>query len=179
MIPSGLRKGETEFLEFESNIIAIHEGNKMEIKDLPLNTLRVIDMAISKSDRTCMNQMGVTGFFEQIIQFLKCNASVYDGTPDLKDGEFQNEYCQCNFRHKCQHQGKLCKVVKLANGKHLTFSQMRITSHIRAGLFDKEIAQACGIALNTVKAQKQQIQDKLEVERKAMIAVEAINIGIA
>lgn len=179
MIPAGLRPGETEFIALDGNIIAMHEGHKTAIENLPYHILGMVDLAISHHQRTCLTKWHIFDHIGQIKQFLKCNASVADATPDIKDGVFRGEYVACAFRGKCQFEGKLCTSVNTADGKHLTFSEMRITSHIRAGLFDKEIAEACGISINTVKVHKQNIQEKLGVERKTMIAVKAVEIGIA
>lgn len=178
MIPAGLRPGETEFMELDSEIIAIHEGNKKHIEQLPYQLLAMIDLAIDHKQRLALTGMKVFDYLAQIKQFLKCNASGADCTPDLKDGAFNNEYVRCAFRGKCAYEGKLCKVVKCNSGEYLTFSEMRITSHIREGLFDKEIAAACGISVNTVKVHKQNIQNKLQVERKTQIATKAIELGI-
>ena len=179
MIPAGVRCGETEFMEIDSEIIALHEGNKRNIEELPFNILGIVDLAIDHKKRSCLTGMGIFDYMGQIKQFLKCNASAADATPDIKDGVFTNEYCQCVFRGKCAYEGKLCSVIKTENGQYLTMSELRITSQIRAGYFDKEIADACGISINTVKVHKQNIQKKLGVERKTMIAVKAIEIGIA
>ena len=179
MIPVGIKAGETEFFEFEERMIAKHEGNHIEIKDLPTPTLKMLDMAIDDLQRKSLMSWGLLDFHEQINQFLKCNASSYDFTPDLKDGKFQNEYCKCVFRGKCQFEGKLCRVIHLKNGTHLTMSELRVTAYIRAGFFDKEIAAMMGISPNTLRVHEQNIRLKLNVERKAHVAVKAIELGIA
>ena len=179
MIPPGLKSGETEYLEFESRMIAIHEGRRTEIHDLPMHTLKLTDMAIDDKQRNCLMDLGLYGFYEQIIQFLKCNASSYDFTPDLKDGKFQNEYCKCAFRGKCAFEGKLCKPIKLESGEHLTMSELRITSQVRAGFFDKEIADQMGISENTLRVHQQNIREKLKIARKPHLVSKAIEMGIA
>lgn len=179
MIPAGINPGETEFFKSGNGIMAMQSGVKKEIEDLPYKTHEVIDMAMDAKQRKALDHLGITHPLERRIQFLKCNASVYDATPDIVDGKFQNEYVSCPFRQQCPHEGKLCKVLTLSNGEHLTLSELRITSLIRAGLFDKEIARTTGIAETTLRKHKQNIQEKLEVERKTQIATKAIEIGIA
>lgn len=176
---AGLISGETEFMEIDSELVALHEGNKTQIENLPFNILGIVDLAIDHKKRSYLTGMHIFDYLGQIKQFLKCNASTSDCTPDIKDGVFTNEYCQCAFRGKCAYEGKLCSVVKTEDGQYLTMSELRIASQIRAGFFDKEIADACGISINTVKVHKQNIQQKLGVERKTMIATKAIEIGIA
>ena len=179
MIPAGLKVGETEFLRLYGRMMAVHQGNLTEIADLPYKILRFISLAIDDHQRKSLDILGKTEFLTQIIQFLECNASTYDSTPDLHEGVFRNEYVECEFRETCPHQGKLCKVIHLDNGRHLTFSELRITSLIRKGLFDKEIANTVNIAEQTLRVHKRNIQEKLGVERKTQIATKAIEIGIA
>ena len=179
MIPAGIRAGETEFMEVDAELFAMHEGHKTAIENLPSYVLGIVDLAIDPVKRKCLTDWGINEQMPQIKQFLKCNASVADATPDIANGKFSNEYVACPFRGKCRYEGKLCTVIPTESGDHLTFAEMRITSQIRAGLFDKEIAAACGISINTVKVHKQHIQTKLKVERKTMIVAKAIEIGIA
>lgn len=179
MIPAGIQPGETEFLEVAYELKALHEGNLKNIEELPSYILAIVDMAIDHKKRRALTSWMIFDYIGQIKQFLKCNASVADFTPDIKDGVFTGEYCKCPFRSKCEFEGKLCSVITAPNGEHLTMSELRITSHIRAGYYDKEIAYACGISENTVKVHKQNIQRKLQVERKPMIVSKAIEMGIA
>jgi DNA-binding CsgD family transcriptional regulator len=180
MKPAGIKIGETEFFTDENgNISAMHQGCRKEIYQLPAIIHDLIDVAMDETQKESLNKMGVFMPLDRRLQFLKCNCSTYDETPDLVNGTFRNEYVECSQRQKCAYEGKLCKPITLSNGTHLTMAELRITSLIRAGQFDKEIARAVGIKENTLRKHKQNIQEKLNVDSKTQIALKAIELGIA
>lgn len=179
--PAGLNDMSFEIYKRSNEIFALHNGNVMEYRDFPLALIQLIDAIIELSPKAkqAMKQIGVIEPEVQRIQFINCNMANFDFTADVNESftNFTTEYVECHIRKTCPVQGKLCGPVKAENG-NLSMRQLQIMGLIRAGEFDKEIADALFISVETVKTTKRNIQNILQVERKAMIANVAATMQI-
>lgn len=182
--PVGLFNEDVEFFEINNQILANYNKRVLPIESLPVEVISMIEGSISIIQNKALVENGYVNKTDKILQFIKCNFSVYDFTPDVVNGQLNTEYVKCDVRHNCPFaqktpKGRLCKTMKLSNCKTLTFSELDIISKTRAGLLDKEIADELHVSMSTVATHKQNIQMKLGIERKTQIAIKAIELGIA
>lgn len=173
LFPAGLNDLSFEIYKRANQIYVLNDGKTIAYEDFPKKLLELIDAIIElrpKAKRALL-LLGITGKDEQRIQFINCNLSNFDFSADASAclTKITTEYVECSLRGVCPHEGKLCSPVAVENGT-LSMRELRIMGLIRHGLFDKEIAEALFISPETVKTTKRNIQRKLRVERKAMIA---------
>jgi DNA-binding CsgD family transcriptional regulator len=180
MIPAGLRAGQHEFYWDGPQGLVISAGVQRPVEEMPAILKPVIDRAITKQARQSMVLMGILGADEQRIQFLKCNCSNSDYTPDIDEATMvlRREYVTCSMRGHCQFEGKLCSGIEV-DGRKITMAQLRIVALIRKGLYDKEICDQLHIAPQTLRTHKQTIQTLLNADRKTGIALKAVEYGIS
>jgi len=180
MIPAGISTGEIEFFRDRTELFAMCSGIKVGILHLPADLTGIVDAAMETKHHECLDKMGIDCKVERRIQFLKCNCSSYDFTPDIVDGQLtlQREYVSCEFRGQCQYEGKFCGPIEI-DGKKVTMAELRVTSKIRAEKSDKEICDELNIHPQTLRVQKASIQIKLNADRKVGIAMKAVQYGIS
>jgi DNA-binding NarL/FixJ family response regulator len=179
MIPAGIRTGETEFMSDADQLFAMRSGFKTDVEALPAKVLNIVSNNMLPKHHEVLDRMGIKGYFPRIKQFIKCNASAADFTPDVIDGQltFNTEYSPCPFRGKCEFEGHFCGAVNV-EGQIITMALLRITSLIRAGYRDAEICDIVEICPQTLRTQKATIQSRLGADRKVGIAIKAIQYGI-
>lgn len=181
IFPAGLNDLHFEIYQRAKQVYALSNGTTMLYKDFPPSLLAVIDAIIALRPKAAkaLKEMGLITADEKRIQFIACNLANFDFTADVSAclTKIATEYVECSLRNTCPHEGKLCSPVAVING-NLSMRELRIMGMIRKGLFDKEIAEALFISPETVKTTKRNIQRKLKVERKAMIASVATTMQI-
>jgi DNA-binding CsgD family transcriptional regulator len=180
MIPAGIQQGQTEFFKLKSQVLAMHNGVQMQIAELPTSVLRKIDQAISPKAHAALDMMGIHESMDRRVQFIKCNLGSFDFTPDITEGSdhVQREYVNCIYRGECVFEGLLCQPV-IINGNKVTMTELKVTSLIRGGFYDKEICGKLRIAPDTLRSHKRNIQRKLGASRKTEIAVQSIKYGLS
>lgn len=171
--PAGLNDLNFEIYQRENTVFALNDGTTIEYNNFPKVLLAAIDnlIALKPKAQMALKKLGLISPDQKRLQFINCNLSNFDFAADVSDGltKITTEYVECNLRDTCPHEGKLCSPVVAENGT-LSMRELRMMGMIRRGLFDKEIAEALFISPETVKTTKRNIQRKLKVERKAMIA---------
>lgn len=173
LFPAGLNDVSFEIYKRANVIYALNNGRTLLYSEFPIALLKLIDSLIEarpKSKRA-LDQMGLVSPDERRIVFISCNLANFDFTADVSAclTKIATEYVECSLRGKCSYEGKLCSPVAVVDG-NLSMRELRIMGMIRNGLFDKEIADALCISLETVKTTKRNTQRKLRVERKAGIS---------
>jgi DNA-binding CsgD family transcriptional regulator len=157
----------------------MHSGVRKEIADLHPAIHAVVVNHITPKHHSTLDRMGIEDAFLRMVQFIKCNLSSYDYTPDIIEGELslRTEYVACPLRGKCDYEGKGCQPI-VVDGQKVTMAELRITSLIRDCYQDKEICDIVGIQPQTLRVHKLNIQTKLKADRKPQVAMRAVQYGI-
>jgi DNA-binding CsgD family transcriptional regulator len=181
MIPAGIKPGEVEFFQMETNLYAMVSGSQVSLCSLPAYVYDIIDRSIDIKANEALDALGITDVMERRKQFLKCNCTEYDFTPDIAPGQttLNLEYVACGLRGGlCSFEGSLCKHI-IIDGQKISLAELRVISCIRQGLQDKEICSRLGIALDTLRSHKRNIQPKIGALSKVQIATQSIKYGIS
>jgi len=174
LLPPGLHDLSYELYKRANEIYAVHNGGTLKYRDFPESLLNLIDRIIEQRPKAvkALNFLNLKDPADRRIKFISCNMSNFDFTADISAclKRFTTEYVPCSLRGGgCPVEGQLCEGVDAPNGK-LSLRDLRIMTMIRNGFYDKEISDALFIAPDTLKTTKRNIQVKLGVQRKAMIA---------
>jgi len=179
MIPGGILKGHTEFYWLEQDGFVMQDGHSYPVLDMSPDLKSIVDAKMNPKHHQALDNMGIKEADARRIKFLQCNSGAYDFTSDIVDGKMQLEYVACPLRGSCSEEGKLCQPLKIeALNATLTMGQLRAISHIRKGLYDKEICVKENIKIQTLRTQKQIIERKLDADRKVEVALKAVEYGI-
>lgn len=177
MIPAGIRIGEVEFFWDGPAGFYMIEGDKVPVEQMTPEIGDLVDQQINVRHQEALTEMRISSPELRRLKFLQCNCSSYDFTPDIEDGVMQLEYVACEYRGICKQEGKLCQPLMI-NGQKISMQELRITSLIRKGLYDKEISAVLNIAPQTLRTHKQNIERKLNADRKVQVALKAVEYGI-
>ena len=177
MTPGGLKIGQTEFFWDDAQGWVLHSGQLLSIEQMPEELFVIVDAAMNDKHSKALDRMGILDPDRRRLKFLKCNAGTFDFTPDIQNGAMQLEYVTCPERGRCSEEGHLCQPL-LINGHKISMAELRIISLIRQGKYDKEICDELSIAPQTLRTHKQNIERKLNADRKVQVALKAVEYGI-
>ena len=103
--------------------------------------------------------------FRIVARFIRCNFSVLDNMPDVKDGKFSNFECvPCPLRGECRHEGVICRP-KINH--QLSGAETRVMRLWHFGLSEDTIATALCISHHTVHNHIRNSYTKLGVHSRA------------
>lgn len=174
LFPAGLNDLSFEVYKRANEIFALHNCEVKTYDTFPAALYTFIDQIINSRPKAvwALNFLGITDAHDRRKKFISCNMANFDFTADISAGfvKFTTEHVPCDLRGgACPVEGKLCQGIDAPFGK-LSLRDLKIMTMIREGFFDKEIADTLFIAPDTLKTTKRKIQDRLGVQRKAMIA---------
>lgn len=178
MIGAGLRNGETEFYWDGPDGYVLQSGIRSGLEGISDHDRQIVDQCMSAKHHAALDEWQIFMADQRRLKFLKCNSSTYDFTPDIVNGKIQLEYVECSERGgKCKFEGQFCQALDI-NGIRITMAELKIIALIREGKYDKEICSDLGIAKQTLNTHKQNIERKLDADRKVQVALKAVEYGI-
>jgi len=111
-----------------------------------------------------------------VRRFGKCNFSVYDNKPDVRqDGLFNLEFVQCPLRGECKWENTIC-LPKFNTS--ISDREMQVVRLICENLEDSQIADRLFISMHTASNHRKNILRKLNVSNKLGIFKYAKDNGI-
>jgi DNA-binding NarL/FixJ family response regulator len=168
-LPAGIADCHVEFFAQDQEVFAFVQGKLLHIAEWPQQVIDIIlaDMEAHPKAIECLVDADIIKLQDQIAQYIKCRYSALDNDPDIKNGKMQaSEYVDCNLRGSCPYEGRLCDLLKAANGT-LTHREIEVLKLIPEGLLDKEIADKLGISPLTVTVYMKNLREKTGYKNKA------------
>lgn len=117
------------------------------------------------ADRRALQSLedwGITDPFEQLRQYTRCRWGGKNIRPDLVGGRLadEQEYWECGHRGACPYEGRLCHSLT-SGGNIISHSEMMVARLVIKGYRNKEIAQATGKSVETIKMQVKSMLQKI------------------
>jgi hypothetical protein len=139
------------------------DGSVLSIKDMPLGDIIAIDLHVKaiypNTHKTLCDKFGDQkhSTYARVYQFLSCNFSTIDGSPDIdEDGNFNFERVSCPVRHTCKLNFCNPEIISI-----LTPREHDIIEYFVKGYDLNEIAGRLFISPNTVHNHINNIYAKL------------------
>ena len=130
--------------------------------------------------QVALDILGITDEQQRIKKFAYCRNGGFDNRADFsKDGDHHAEYFECPLRAVCDAkvQKMLCHCFPAPNGV-LSEREIEIVKLICADLPDKLIADKLGIAFDTAKNHRRNIEQKIGAYSKSGVVRFAYENGI-
>jgi DNA-binding CsgD family transcriptional regulator len=182
MIPEFLKKVNSEIIAQDGEPYLI-KVELLSFEEWPAKVKLQIHAKLEadKPAQVALDILGVTDEQQRIKKFAYCRNGGFDNRADFTDqGEHNAEYFDCPDRATCQAkvQKMLCRCFPAANGI-LTPREIELIKLICADLSDKLIADQLGIAFDTAKNHRRNIEQKIGCYSKSGVVRFAYENGIA
>ena len=181
MIPEFLRNSNSEIIaqDGEPFLIAV---KLLSFEEWPAKVKLQIQarLDLDKPAQIALDILGITDEQQRIKKFAYCRNGGFDNRADFTDtGEHNAEYFDCPLRSSCQAkvQKMLCRCFPAPNGV-LTPREIEIIKLICDDLSDKLIADKMGIAFDTAKNHRRNIEQKIGAFSKSGVVRFAFENGI-
>ena len=135
---------------------------------------------MDKPAQVALDMLGIIDEQQRIKKFAYCRNGGFDNRADFtENGEHNAEYFDCPLRSTCQAkvQKMLCRCFPAANGI-LTPREIELIKLMCDDLSDKLIADQLGIAFDTAKNHRRNIEQKIGAYSKSGVVRFAYENGI-
>lgn len=168
------------FTDPNQNLMVISQGKMFPFRDAPLSVLEQLSALLDSlpAANAALDALQIHDPVDRLEKFARCWFGDYDQKADIDAlGVVVSEFIECELRGQCQHEGKLCQNVRVADA-YLTRQEVIVTQLVCRDLPDKLIADQLGISPNTAKVHIRNILAKIGGHSKAAIAVMGVKKGL-
>lgn len=181
MIPEFLKKSNSEIIAMDGEPFLIRiEFLAFEEWPAKIKLQIQTKLEADKSAQVALDILQIFDEQQRIKKFAYCRNGGFDNRADFTDqGEHNAEYFDCPNRATCQAkvQKMLCRCFPAANGI-LTPREIELIKLICSDLSDKLIADQLGIAFDTAKNHRRNIEQKIGAYSKSGVVRFAYENGI-
>ena len=170
----------TEFFKDGQTDRFFYNGSVRSFNELPSYYIELVREEIERRPdaKDELTRMHPNSEMKRVQQFIHCNFSGLDFTPDIKGGVLQQgEYWDCPLRGICPGEGKICKQLTYQE-QIITAVEIKMIKLSVTDMTNEVIAESLRLPLETFNLIKKRLYKRLSINTQQDLRLIAVATNI-